>query len=197
MTDDGDGAERFPTLSPDGRWLAYVRFYVENDAILTEATALFWCRVRQERGRYSCDSERRIVGPISIQAIAWTPDGRSLIYSGLPTADGDVDLYRVSVSGGPPRNLTLEPDDDVIVLNTQPSVSSDGRWMYYTQGIVGGLTGADLYGRHLDGSGKQQLTSRIQRRRCGCVRSPGSRTAQMAAWSSDPGRTVHTAGEDE
>lgn len=154
MTEDGGGAERFPTLSPDGRWLAFVRF---TDDPLTGT--LVRCPVRHRHHAWSCGREREVLGGVSTNAVAWTPDSRSILYSPVANADGDTDLAVVRARGGEPRNLTAEPVDGALASNSQPAVSPDGRWVYYGRGVAGSTTGADLFRRPLQGGPAEQLTA--------------------------------------
>lgn len=64
--------------------------------------------------------------------LAWTPDGASIVISGLrqPDADRlgrDADLFVYPVAGGEPRRLT-----DAKGYENEPSVSPDGKWVAFT-----------------------------------------------------------------
>ena len=44
----------------------------------------------------------------NVSGITWSPDGRYLLYVG--SSDGNSELWRVPVSGGPPEKLDLSVD---------------------------------------------------------------------------------------
>ena len=159
LTYDLPGIERWPTVSPDGRSLAWVRWVVDADGVpRQDQAALYRCDLRVRHGRVVCLRSREVTGPVAESRIAWTPDSRSLVYAGQPTADFDTDLYRVRVRTGQVRNLTAEPADGVAVSNLWPTVSPDGRELVHTRG-TGGPTLGDLYRRPLDGGAPEQLTA--------------------------------------
>jgi len=69
--------------------------------------------------------------PGSSQAPLWTPDGMRVIYRG--TREGFRNLYWRRVDGsGDEERLTTKPD----VSQTPTSVSSDGRWLLFTENAV-------------------------------------------------------------
>jgi Tol biopolymer transport system component len=57
---------------------------------------------------------------------SFTPDGSAVVYAAL--ADGRMQLYEISRTGGEPRRLT-----DVAAGLMHPSVSPDGRWIAATK----------------------------------------------------------------
>ena len=64
--------------------------------------------------------------------LAWTPDGASIVVSGLRQSDAErtareADLFVFPVAGGEPRRLT-----DAKGYETEPAVSPDGKWVAYT-----------------------------------------------------------------
>lgn len=57
----------------------------------------------------------------------WSPDGNQIAFDFRAEGPGrDVDVYVVSASGGPPRQITAAESRDVT-----PSWSNDGRWIYF------------------------------------------------------------------
>jgi Tol biopolymer transport system component len=159
LTYDVPGVERWPTISPDGRSLAWVRWGVDDTgALRPDLSELYRCDLRFRAGSWLCRKPRKLVGPIFEARIAWTPDSRRLLYSGPQNAEGDVDLYSVNVRSGRVRNLTNEAVDGAFAQHSWPTVSPDGRFIVYARGALGS-NGADLYRRNIDGSHPVQLTA--------------------------------------
>jgi hypothetical protein len=61
----------------------------------------------------------------------WFPDGTSLVFE-RREANGNMAVYRVGAAGGEPRRLT-----DASANDSDPTVSRDGRWIYFTSGRTG------------------------------------------------------------
>lgn len=78
----------------------------------------------------------------------WSPDGQSLVYTGL--RDGDYDIYRIPAAGGPEERLTTAPG-----LDDGPEYSPDGRYIYFNS-VRSGLM--QIWRMRADGSGQEQLT---------------------------------------
>lgn len=161
VTYDLPGVERWPTVSPDGRSLAWVRWGIDADGgYRPDLSEIFRCDLRSRGGDWSCRHPRRVVGPVLENAISWTPDSRSLLYSEPLNAEFDADIYAVDVRSHRTRNLTGEAVlDGALVQNSQPTVSPDGRYVVYSRGSTAGSTGADLYRRKIDGSDPVRLTA--------------------------------------
>jgi Tol biopolymer transport system component len=64
-------------------------------------------------------------GPL-VSNPAWSPDGHSIVFDAA-AAGGNVDIYRISADGGPPRRITTAPGNDRF-----PHFSPDGRWLYFS-----------------------------------------------------------------
>ncbi len=74
-----------PAFSPDGRWLAYLRW--ENGA-----TYEIWV-VPQPSGK----PKVLVTSPVPITTFAWKPDSRTIVYGGGPLSTGE--LRQVTVDG--------------------------------------------------------------------------------------------------
>ena len=67
--------------------------------------------------------------------LAWTPDGTSIVVSGLRQPDAErtareADLFVFPVAGGEPRRLT-----DAKGYESEPAVSPDGKWVAYSGAV--------------------------------------------------------------
>ena len=58
--------------------------------------------------------------PLDVQAPAWSPDGRTIVF--VSWRDGNGEVYAMDANGSGPRNLTQNPAKDV-----RPAWSPDGR----------------------------------------------------------------------
>jgi eukaryotic-like serine/threonine-protein kinase len=57
----------------------------------------------------------------------WSPDGRLIAFDFQPIGEANSDVYVVSASGGPARQITTSP-----AVDATPSWSRDGRWIYFS-----------------------------------------------------------------
>lgn len=78
----------------------------------------------------------------------WSPDGRYLVYTAL--RQGDYDIYRIPVEGGPEERLTDAPG-----LDDGPEYSPDGQYIYFNSVRSGTM---QIWRMRPDGSGLEQLT---------------------------------------
>ena len=137
-----EGGARNPAHARDGRLAVEAR----GDIWVTPAPgpAARWTRITS--------------GPAWDRAPAWTPDGRSLVFSS--DRGGSFDLWQVEMVGGrpgEPRRLTTSP-----TIEGEPAVAPDGSIIF----VRGRATAADLWIRTPDGR-ERRLT-----RGAGAERSP-------------------------
>ncbi len=91
----GPGVESKPSVSPDGKWVAFNGEYDGNADVFV---------VGIEGGQ----PRRLTFHPGADNAIGWTPDGRSVLFaSGMDHPHGNARLYTVPVGGGWPSALPL------------------------------------------------------------------------------------------
>jgi serine/threonine protein kinase len=104
ITNGPEGAQDVsPAFSPDGRWLAYLRW--ENGA-----TYELWA-VPQPGGK----AKLLVTSPVPITTFAWKPDSRTILYGGGAISTGE--LSQVTVDGrSAPAPFALEGASDQITI---------------------------------------------------------------------------------
>ncbi|HXV86848.1 MAG TPA: prolyl oligopeptidase family serine peptidase, partial [Gemmatimonadales bacterium] len=164
---------------PDSRALAVVADAHQRDESTYERADLWVVDVNGPVVRLTDDG-------FNHDAPAWTPDGQWLVFrrrAGLNQViaagqghGAPVDLYRLRAAGGGMENLTAAWD----LLPGSPTVSPDGRWVYFSAGVQGAT---HLFRVPLAGGEVQQVT-RGERRLAGFTFS--ARFDHMAYTASDP-----------
>jgi Tol biopolymer transport system component len=101
--------------------------------------------------------------PLDVQAPAWSPDGRTIVF--VSGRDGNGEVYAMDANGSSPRNLTQDPAQDV-----HPAWSPDGRSIAFVSsrspssrckpgpGPCWDDRPSEVYVMNADGSGKRNLT---------------------------------------
>ena len=120
-----------PALSPDGRFLAFGARDAGTVALMVTPTAGGSPRVLV---RFQAPDTLR--GPEEVRGIAWSRDGRTLIYS----RNGDIGggLWTVPVAGGPPARLDLGMGDGQDpIISREIRVHPDGRRIAFDVGREG------------------------------------------------------------
>jgi Tol biopolymer transport system component/predicted Ser/Thr protein kinase len=146
----GEAPERFPSLSPDGRWVAYVTggdIYLQSvtgqtainltqgspsvettPAFSPDGETIAFRSSRDGGGIFLMGRTGESVRRLTTEGFqpAWFPDGKSIVYSGGEGPPGPEnrtafsDLWTVSLDGGEPRKLFA---GDAV----QPRVSPNGK----------------------------------------------------------------------
>src|SRR5262245_35277804 len=91
-----EGEERFPSISPDGKWIAFTAQYDGNDEVYVMSAT-------------GGEPVRRTWHPAPDQVIGWSPDGKILFRSRRDTPNNDNRVYKLSPEGGLPELIPLEP----------------------------------------------------------------------------------------
>ena len=115
-------------------------------------------------------------GDFDHRAAEWTPDGKTLVFSGLREEDADwqvreSEIYTVSIPSGAIRRLTRRSGPD-----HAPTVSPDGRLIAY-MGFDKNLdtyNDSKIYLMNADGSGSRILVGGIDRPKSGLMWQPNS-----------------------
>jgi Tol biopolymer transport system component len=85
---------------------------------------------------------------LDVQAPAWSPDGRTIVF--VSWRDGNGEVYAMDADSSGPRNLTQHPATDV-----RPAWSPDGRSIAFVSQRDGH---SEVYVMNADGSGRRNLT---------------------------------------
>lgn len=134
--------------SPDGSRFAVVRQVGEGTALVVMAAD--GTRVRRlttpvtfADGRASSDFDP-----------AWSPDGRSLVFTSDRATGQEPEIHRVDADGTGLRRLTRTAD---FVGDHHPTWSADGRWIYFTSQRIS-YANQEIHRMRPDGSGVQRIT---------------------------------------
>jgi dipeptidyl aminopeptidase/acylaminoacyl peptidase len=140
LTDANDATDTLPTVSPDGRTLAYVA--MRRPGYEADRQVIMLRDLASGRTQALTESWDRSVG-----SLAWAPDGKSLIVDAQDTLE--TPLFRVDVASGKVTRLTREGT----AHNARPL--SDGSVLFALNSVV---APDDLY--RLDRRGRMtQLTA--------------------------------------
>ncbi|MDX2180950.1 MAG: winged helix-turn-helix domain-containing protein [Bryobacteraceae bacterium] len=133
----GLSGDRGPAFSPDGRRVAFIR-----------ATAQQWRDIfvagANPSGRLEGEIRRVTSMQSRIDSVAWTEDGRDLIFSAATPAGGISYLYRVSADGGKIRDLA-----GVRLEGSNPAISYRSKTLVFSRTTLEPTTihKVDLTGR--------------------------------------------------
>ncbi len=79
----------------------------------------------------------------------WSPDGRWLTYTGL--RNGELDVYKIAVTGGDEMRLTTAPG-----LDDGPEFTPDGAYIYFNSSRSGRM---QIWRMRPDGTAQEQITN--------------------------------------
>lgn len=151
------GFEVFPKFSPNGQELAFTGQYDGNTEVYSipvtggEPKRLTWSAT------VSRDNLGDRMGPNNI-VMAWTPDGKDIIYRSKWESFGGLKakLHRVSAQGGPAQELPLA-EGSFCSFNAKGSLFAFNRmfrefrtWKYYRGGQADDIWITDLKSNRLD-----------------------------------------------
>ncbi len=106
-----------PSWSPDGEHIAFLS-YVDYDKDVNELNHIYIANVDGSNAHRLGEVE---AADSSLGGLAWSPDGKRIVYTGP-----DCKLYMVNLDGSDVTRLTDGPGCD-----RNPSWSSDGQFIFY------------------------------------------------------------------
>lgn len=122
-----------PTLSPDGR---YIAFLVETRSVNANAVGLTWYVERltpkPDNARVVADGGvpiRESFGPLTPAHVLWSPDSQWIYFAARRS--NQVQVWRAARAGGTVQEVTHDPADVKSFV-----LSRDGRRLYYSVGAA-------------------------------------------------------------
>jgi Tol biopolymer transport system component/predicted Ser/Thr protein kinase len=109
-------ADHSPAFSPDGRTLAFVR---QSAVVLADVYL-----VQVDGG----EPRRLTFNDQTTRGLAWTPDGREIVFSSNPGGGSNRSLWRISSLGGMPELLSGTAGDA-----SYPAISRQGSRLIYSR----------------------------------------------------------------
>jgi Tol biopolymer transport system component/DNA-binding winged helix-turn-helix (wHTH) protein len=124
-----DGAiDTDPAWSPNNQWIAFLRRYDPQRFEVMVMPALGGAASKVASG------EMWSVSVEGTPLLAWTPDGRQLLFTRLRDGQppgASYGLHRLTLATGAVEDLGLE--NETLHYDTSPAVSPDGRWLAFTR----------------------------------------------------------------
>lgn len=139
LTHDESSAERSPSWSPDGRWIAY----------FSDRTGEYELYVTQSDGRGETRQLTRD-GKLFRYAPNWSPDSRWITFT-----DNSGGLYLHDMDKGTTRQIDTDPQ----ARRLNPSWSADSTWMVYARNGKGRGAGASLWVFNVQDQTHRKITS--------------------------------------
>jgi len=122
-------------LSPDGQWLA-----ISDSSQPDHQSSIYFVPI-------GGGTPRRITSASPSYWHGWSPDGKTLAFTGQ--RNGDFDIYTIPAAGGEETRLTTAKG-----LDDGPDYSPDGQYIYFNSERTGHM---QIWRMHPDGSGQEQV----------------------------------------
>ncbi len=150
--------EYAPTITADGRTL----YYVSNRPGGVGGHD-FWYTTKKERLDTNFADPKNLGRPINTElnegVASIAADGQTIYFTGCNRPDGlgDCDIYEAELDGTEWKNVRNVGELNSPYWDSQPSISSDGKTIYFVSnrpGAMGGEDDADIYVSTLGADGK-------------------------------------------
>ncbi len=140
LTNSPAVADRDPSWSPDGKWIAY----------FSDEAGEYALHLRSQDGL--SDTRKISLGtPNFFYSPVWSPDSKKIVYS-----DKALHLWYVGIETGKPVLVDTNPFDNGPGNGFDPVWSPDSRWIAYTRQLASGMRAVFIYG--LADNAKHQVT---------------------------------------
>ena len=186
LTKDAGWAAFYPSWSPDGQTIAFIRTFPDKGSYLMEIAALG-------------GPEKQIAEGVTRGSSAWSVDGKWLYFT-APAGSQRSAIFRIPSNGGERRQITNPPAGQYGDMS--PAVSPDGRRVVFVRIVAdfnSDLFVADLRDGNAAGAPRRITTD--QRPKASPVWTPdGSEIVYVAALQGSPAaiyRVRASGGEGE
>ena len=184
--------EYINSVRPDELQLYFTRRQIEDDDIRKGEDFYFSNRPTVVD---TWDLARKLKPPINSSgdegALFITPDGRFLLFAGChrPGGYGSCDIYAAKILGGKTSDpINLSPPVNTNAWETQPSLSPDGRSLYFVSNRAGGKGKSDIWLTRLQDNGEWSKPENLG----GTINTKGS---EMAPYIHPDGQTLYFSSD--
>ncbi|MEM9411131.1 MAG: hypothetical protein AAGA30_08465, partial [Planctomycetota bacterium] len=139
LTKSSGSAERFPSWSPDGKWIAY----------LSDATGEYEMMITQSDGRGETKQLTKD-GSCYRYPAEWSPDSKHMVF-----ADKTGALHLLTVESGETKLI----DTDPYAQQINPSWSHDSKWLCYAKATDTRAPSSHIWTYNVEDGSRRQLTT--------------------------------------
>lgn len=126
LTSSTEGNDNYPAWSPDGERIAFLRQYDQARFDVVVIPALGGPEQKLYYG------EKRWVSVAGFPLLAWTPEGRQLVFTARRSGDAAESYGLVSLTLATGKIMTW-PVDDPRNYDTSPAISPSGAWLAFVR----------------------------------------------------------------
>jgi tricorn protease len=138
LTNTPASADRDPSWSPDGKWIAY----------FSDESGEYALHLRSQDGMGEMRKFDLGQPPSFFYSPTWSPDSKKIAYT-----DKRLNLWYLDIDAGKPVLVDTNPFDGA---NFNPAWSPDGRWIAYTRQLASSLHAVYIYS--IADKSKHQIT---------------------------------------